>query len=878
MDVTEKLANERRKRLAAERLLDQKSRELFEANRRLAQHARHLSEEIIETRQTAEELRGRNSEVLSELAEVSQEADVAKQRLWDSLETVRDGFALFDSKDRLVIANRAYLSVFDGLESVVTGVRYDEIVRLTVEEGIVDIGDRDPLGWIEDMLTRWHQDPVPSRVIRLWSGDYVKLVDRRTPSGDMVCLSINITEMMRMWAAVEAIPDGFVLYDHDDRLVMCNDRYRDFYAESAPAMQPGTGFEEILRFGLDNGQYPEAIGREEEWISERLNRHHSPEGMIEQRLADGRWLRILEERTPDGGLVGLRVDITEQKRQQEALDRARVAAEAANRAKSAFLANMSHELRTPMNGVVGMAELLSETTLSEEQRLYAHTIKESGEALLGLLNDVLDYSKIEADKLQLHSEPFDLERTIYEIVMLLQAPARDKHLDMVIDYDMFLPTRFIGDRGRVRQVLTNLIGNAVKFTSEGHVLVRVVGFEAEEGALQQVHITVEDTGIGIAEDMQDHIFGEFNQVEDQQNRKFEGTGLGLAITKRLIEMMGGEIWLESEKGAGACFGFRLPLPVAEECEALPTPEAASVRHVLVVDDQEVNRTILDRQLSQLGLEVTCHVTAETALADAAAADLVVTDHRMPGMDGYVFARALRKAGYPGPILMLTSNPACLGKDGENAESGIDLVLQKPVLRRALYEAIATLSPVATADPAEAAAADAPRRPMRVLAAEDNRTNRLVLNKMVSALDLEIRFAADGNEAIAAFQEERPDLIFMDISMPDCDGKQATAAIRRIEADSGDPPVPIVALTAHALQGDAEDILAAGLDACLTKPLRKSDIVAAIEANHPPDCTPLYPPALPEPEPEPAAAEADAGGDEVDDSAKTRKRGWWSLGR
>nr|WP_243641934.1 response regulator [Rhodovulum steppense] len=836
--MTERLATERRKRLAAERLLDQKSRELFEANRRLSKHALHLSEEITETRQTAEDLRGQNTQVLTELAEVSLEADVVKQRLWDSLETVKDGFALFDAQDRLVIANRAYLSVFDGLEAVAPGVRYDEIVRLGVEEGIVDIGEQDPPGWIEEFLARWHQNPVPTRVIRLWSGDYIKLVDRRTPSGDMVCLSMNITEMMRMWAAVEAIPDGFVLYDHDDRLVMCNDRYREFYAQSAPVMEPGTRFEDILRYGLEYGQYPEAQGREEDWLTERMNRHQRPEGMIEQRLDDGRWLRILEERTPDGGLVGLRVDITEQKRQQEALDRARVAAEAANRAKSAFLANMSHELRTPMNGVVGMAELLCETELSEEQRLYAQTIRESGEALLSLLNDVLDYSKIEADKLQLHPEPFDLERTIYEIVMLLQAPARDKHLDVLIDYDIFLPTRFIGDRGRIRQVLTNLVGNAIKFTEAGHVLIRVVGFEEGEDALQHVHVTVEDTGIGIALDMQEHIFGEFNQVEDQQNRKFEGTGLGLAITRRLIEMMGGEVWLESEKGEGSCFGFRLPLPVAEPNEVLPAPETAEVRHVLVVDDQEVNRTILERQMSQLGLDVTCHVTAESALGAAAAADLIITDHRMPGMDGYAFARALRKSGHAGPILMLTSNPACLGQTGENAESGVDLVLQKPVLRRALYEAISTLAPsvqcVAGRRPAPVS------RPMRVLAAEDNRTNRLVLGKMVAGLNVEIRFATNGHEAVAAFRESRPDLILMDISMPECDGKEATGRIRRIEAENGDLPVPIVALTAHALKGDAEDILAAGLDACLTKPLRKSDILAAITAHHPADCAPLDP--------------------------------------
>ncbi|MBN2905338.1 MAG: response regulator [Rhodobacteraceae bacterium] len=836
MDMTDKLAEERRARLAAERLLDQKSRELFEANRRLAQHSRALSEEIVQTRQTAEELRGRNTEVLSELAEVSQAATVARQRLWDSLETVRDGFALFDAEDRLVIANRAYLSVFEGLDAVSPGVRYDEIIRLTLEEGIVDTNGQPPRAWMEEMLSRWHMDPVPARVIRLWNGTYIKLLDRRTPSGDMVSLSIDITEMMRMWASVEAIPDGFVLYDHEDRLVMCNDRYREFYAESAEVLVPGTRFEDILRHGLARGLYSDARGREEDWLSERMIRHLSPEGMTEQQLADGRWLRILEKRTPDGGLVGLRVDITEQKRQQEALERARVAAEAANRAKSAFLANMSHELRTPMNGVVGMAELMCETEMTEEQRLYAHTIRESGEALLSLLNDVLDYSKIEADKLQLHSEPFDLERTIHEIVMLLQASARDKALDVLIDYDMFLPTRFKGDRGRVRQVLTNLIGNAVKFTEEGHVLIRVVGFEDHDGAARQVHITVEDTGIGIDPAMQDHVFGEFNQVEDQQNRKFEGTGLGLAITKRLVGLMGGEIWLDSEKGQGASFGIRLTLPVAEQADPMQLPVATAAHHILVVDDQEVNRTILERQLSQLGLEVVSHFSAEPALADAPAADLVVTDHRMPGMDGLAFARALRTRGYTRPILMLTSNPALLRHSGDSGESGLNLVLQKPVLRRALYEAIATLAPP-TASAAQHDSPAPPRR-MRVLAAEDNRTNRLVLEKMVAGLNIDLRHASDGHEAVNAYRAERPDLILMDISMPSCDGKAATRAIRVIEAETGVPPVPVIALTAHAMDGDAEDILAAGLNACLTKPLSKAALLDKIETYRPNECAPI----------------------------------------
>ncbi|ARC90257.1 response regulator [Rhodovulum sp. MB263] len=845
MDLHDKLARERRARLAAERLLEQKSRELFDANRRLALRADALTEEVAQTRQAADELRGRTHEVMNELAEVSKDFTVARQRLWDSLETVKDGFSLFGPDDRLVIGNSAFFGLFEGLEAVSPGIRYDEIIRLAVAEGLFDIGDERPQDYVESLLSRWHLDPVPPRVVRLWTGEYLKLTDRRTPSGDMVCLAINITDMMRMWAAVEAIPDAFVLYDAEDRLVMCNDRYREFYAESAPAMVPGARFEDILRHGLAHGQYTDAVGREEEWLAERLAKHREAKAPVEQRLADGRWLRILEQRTPDGGIVGLRVDISEQKRQQEALEHARVAAEAANRAKSAFLANMSHELRTPMNGVVGMAELLCETEMSEDQRLYAHTIRESGEALLGLLNDVLDYSKIEADKLTLHPAPFDLERIIHEVATLLQAPARDKRLDMLIDYDIFLPTRFVGDGARVRQVLTNLVGNAVKFTEAGHVLVRVVGFEDAPGSYQ-VHLIVEDTGIGIAPELQEHIFGEFNQVDDQENRQFEGTGLGLAITQRLIGMMGGEIWLVSGKGTGACFGIRLTLPVCEGADELPAAPATCARRVLVVDDQEVNRTILERQLGQLGLEVVSHVCGELALQETGRFDLVLTDHRMPGMDGMSLARALRDRGYGGPILMLSSNPTRMRASDDPVACGVDLVLQKPLLRRALYEAVAQLAPPAAGKPVRLPIPPAPlaapvahgATPMRVLAAEDNRTNRLVLEKMLDGLALDIRFVKDGHEAVAAFAEARPDLILMDISMPGCDGKEATRRIRALEAGSDAAPVPVVALTAHALIGDVDAILEAGLNGCLTKPLRKSEIVETLEAYRPEGCLPI----------------------------------------
>lgn len=829
MSLEQKLADERRARLAAERLLDQKSRELIEANRKLAVHARALSEEIHETRQEAEQLRGQQSRLASELEVVSNAYAIAERRLWDSLETIRDGFAVYDSENRMVAANKAYLSMFDGLADVTLGARYEDVTRLAAEEGIVDTEGLSPTEWTARMLARWQQDPVPDKAMRLWNGTYLNMVERRTPDGDMVCLHLDMTDMMRMWAAVEAVPDGFVLFDQDDRMVVCNERYREIYSDSAPAMVQGATFEEILKYGLDRGQYAEAIGREQEWLGDRLSHHQKAAYVVEQELQDGRWLRILEKRTPDGGIVGLRVDITEQKRQQAALDEARIAAEGANRAKSAFLANMSHELRTPMNGVVGMADLLCETALSEEQKLYAETIRNSGESLLTLLNDVLDFSKLEAQKLKIVSDAFDLERAVHEVVMLLQATARDKALDLIVDYDMFLPTRYLGDLGRIRQVLTNLIGNAVKFTEAGHVLVRVVGLEADTPGQQQLHITVEDTGIGIAPDMQAHIFGEFNQVDDQQNRKFEGTGLGLAISRQLVQLMGGEMWVESELGQGACFGFRLILPVAEDNEDLPAYSPPRGANVLVVDDREINRTILDRQLSQFGLNAVLCSDGQQALTciEDTAFSLIITDERMPNMDGHELAAHLRQVGFNGPVLMLSSGAV------PEASAAVTMAVAKPLLRRNLIEALQQVLPANTAK----GPSDIAPRKMKVLTAEDNRTNQLVFAKLVARLNIDLRFAENGKQAVQAFQDDRPDLIFMDISMPEMDGKQATRAIRQIEGGTAHR-VPIVALTAHALAGDQEEILAAGLDQYLTKPLKKQEILAEIARNLPPGCLPL----------------------------------------
>ncbi|MDA7965173.1 response regulator [Ruegeria sp.] len=727
MSLAQKLAQERRARLAAERLLHLKQAELSAANRKLGRHAIALTRQIGETQAEVETVRGENEKVKSDLTVAHAKIEVAERRLWHSIQTIQDGFAFFDGNSQLISANTAYLSVFEGLDEVAPGIAYRRILELLTDEGIVDIGDEPTADWQARMLARWSSTTPEAVVIQLWNGEYVKLIDQRGSGGDMVSLALNITSSVR----------------------------------------------------------------------------HETE------------LRAARER-----------------------------AEAANRAKSAFLANMSHEIRTPMNGIVGMTELLTETPLGEEQRLYVNTIRNSGEALLVIINDVLDYSKIEADKLTLHPEQFDLERCILEVAMLLQPSVRDKGLCLLVDYDLFLPTLFVGDPGRVRQIMTNLVGNAVKFTSDGHVLIRVTGVPDMGAQSCDIHVAIEDSGIGIEPEKIGHIFGEFNQVEDERNRQFEGTGLGLAITKRLITMMDGKVWVESELGTGSCFGFRISLPTAEGPQPEPPDLAGHLRHVMVVEDLAVNCAILTKQLRRLGSHVTvCNTGSQALTAIDETVDLVLCDQDLPDMDGLELATTLRDRGWGDlPIVVMSANPGVIHADP--AHRLIEGVLQKPIPRAELYSRLTALgAPGFAHHQAKEAKPDTTVQPqntqgqrrMRVLAAEDNRTNQLILQKMTKDLNIDLHFVSNGIEAVEANETFAPDLIFMDISMPKMDGKQATTEIRRREIATGQH-VPIVALTAHAMAGDDKGILSAGLDHYLTKPLHKKLIHEMIHKHCPDSVT------------------------------------------
>ena len=715
-----KFERERRARLEAERLLELKSRELYEANMELAKYADDLSDEIESTqiefdavKTKAVTLENQTTELGLELDKANMAVFRAERRLWNGIEAIKDGFALFDSTDKLVAANSAYTGFLTFLEGEVRpGLSYERIIRTMAASGIVDFDGQSEESWCKLALKQHREQDATSSVVRL-KGDH--------------------------------------------------------------------------------------------------------------------WLWASDRRTDDGDLVSLVCDITPTKRRERELNDARDQAEAANRAKSAFLANMSHEIRTPMNGVVGMADLLCETSLDGEQMQFAETIRNSGEALLVIINDVLDYSKIEAGKLDLFPEAFNLERCVHDVVKLMHPKAQEKNLDLLIDYDMFLPADYIGDVGRLRQVLTNLVGNAVKFTSQGFVLVRIVGMPVGDGR-QEIHVVVEDSGIGIEPDKLGHVFGEFNQVDDQANRRFEGTGLGLAISKRLIAMMDGEVWVESTPGQGSCFGFKVSLPISDDRRADACPQdRPAYNKALIVDDLEVNRLILERQLGLLGLDVVCCATAPDALATLAqpghGIDVVLTDHQMPELDGIWLARQLQMTQPDLPVILLTSNS---GPARSYLEDGLLAgCLNKPILRKDLRGAL--LSGVAETAPVPAIAVKQPGPPtklanrLRLLAAEDNRTNQYVLGKMVQSMDVDLDFANNGCEAVSKFKTGRYDVVFMDISMPDMDGIEATGLIRGYEAETGQNRTPIVALTAHAMTGDAQRFLDAGMDHYLTKPLKKAVI-------------------------------------------------------
>ncbi|HEY6137762.1 MAG TPA: response regulator, partial [Thermoanaerobaculia bacterium] len=654
-------------------------------------------------------------------------------------------------------------------------------------------------------------------------------------------------------AQLRASDDGIVVVDELGRKILQNDRLNELWAIPA-AIANDEDDRKSVDFIMASIKEPEKFRRR----LEHLYAHRTETSRDEIELTDGTALDrysapVVGANGEYYGRIFSFHDVTEHKRLTAAMRQARDQAERAVQTRSMFLANMSHEIRTPMNAVLGMVEIVLDTDLTHEQRHSLELVRSSAESLLGVLNDVLDYSKIEADRLDIDAVAFDLPRLVYTTASLLAVRAREKEIELIPDVSVDVPQTVRGDPTRLRQVLTNLIGNAVKFTSTGEVVVCVEPAQLADGA-PAVEFTVRDTGIGIPANRLDRIFEEFTQADGSTSRRYGGTGLGLTIAQRLVGLMGGRITVKSEVGRGSEFTFTIALPVDTGAALAPAPASVSLagKRVLVVDDNSTNRRIFRQTLVNEGALVdeakdaaSGLVAIRTAAADRPYA-LALLDVRMAGGDGFDLAQQVRNdPAIAATALLLLTSAGHRGDAARCRELGISGYLTKPIARSELLEIVAAILSGVQRGAERAVVTrhslDEARQPLRILLAEDVAVNQEVAVTMLRKRGHHVDVASNGREAVAAARDARYDVILMDIQMPEMDGFEATAAIRAAGTQEG---VPIVALTAHALAGERERCLAKGMDGYLAKPFKAHELFATVEGwrTAPPAAAPAAAPA------------------------------------
>ena len=645
-----------------------------------------------------------------------------------------------------------------------------------------------------------------------------------------------------MRTVIDNIPDSIFAKDFAGRYLLTNNAFAKLHGFDSPeALLGKTAFD---LFPKERAAFLHSADLE----VMKATKSQIIEGERSQVDAEGnlRWIQMTKvplTNTLDEivGVVGVNRDITPRKRAEVELLNAKEEAEAANRAKSEFLANMSHEIRTPMNGIIGMTDLVLETEITAEQSEYLHMVKSSADALLILINDILDLSKMEAGKLDLDFLSFDLRKSLIEVTKILAIKAQQKGVEFIFDVSPEVPVNVVGDPARLRQILVNLVGNAIKFTETGEIEVNIrTETQGPEGTL--IRFSVRDTGIGIPADKQDKIFSAFSQADSSTTRKYGGTGLGLSIVSQLVGLMGGRLWVESGLGKGSTFYFTVQLSpgVAPGLAEMLDESQLSGVPILIVDDNATNRRILEQSVIHWKMMPIIVEDASSALEvlrqrqlSNARLPLVLTDAQMPGMDGFGLIERIRQNPSLANvrIIILTSG----GQRGDAARCqklGVAAYLSKPFDRLELRE---VLRHVLASDPHLPGAKALVTRhtlqeqwqPLSFLVAEDNAVNQKLIARLLEKRGHSVELAQNGREALEAMKQKHFDITLMDIQMPVMDGIEATKRIREMEKFSG-ARMPVIALTAHAMQGDEERCLACGMDGYVTKPVKLDDLFSVIE--------------------------------------------------
>jgi len=653
-------------------------------------------------------------------------------------------------------------------------------------------------------------------------------------------------EKVLLDALMENLPDKIYFKDCQSRFIRLNKGLADHFKIGDPAEAEGKS-----DFDYFTPEHAQPAYDDEMQIIETgepkigiVEKETHPDGRVTWVSTSKMPLRDSQGRVI--GTFGLSRDITELIQKEEELKQANTElvdanqkVESANKAKSEFLANMSHEIRTPMNGIIGITELLLKTEMSGQQLDYLNMINRSADQLMRLLNDILDFSKIEAGKLDLEIIPFELRDSLADTLRVLSGRAAEKGLELAYHIPPDVPDHLMGDPGRLRQIIVNLVGNAIKFTHEGEVLVDVKLRTKSEDEVS-LHIQVVDTGVGIPQEKLDSIFAAFTQADASTTRKFGGTGLGLAISASLVNLMDGQIWAESEIDKGSNFQFTAVFGLRKDADSMNFKSPPTLRNlpVLIVDDNATNRHILDEMLRSWEMAPTTVDGGEAALAALAQSAnderpfrLAILDAMMPGMDGFELARRIREQPEWNRLTMVLLSSANFPNHNRQAQqAGFARSMTKPIKQSDLFNAITRLTgTVELSGETQDYDESAPVVPLKILLAEDGLVNQRVATDLLSQRGHHVTVAENGQVAVEAFAKESFDLILMDIHMPLMDGFEATTAIRGQEAAS-ESHVPIIALTANAMKGDRERCLDAGMDGYLAKPIRAHDLYRVVEQS------------------------------------------------